>query len=312
MFLFESVQWYSALMWVGVVAGLMLVNELTRSNRWLSYVTYIAVPLMLTLFIWPDTAGADSSTGTWFHWVKVYSSLAGVLGFMLLRYNEKAAANKYLLLFPPLILSINILEAVIRDFQCYALYSGDLYGTVINKMAMQGGVWNIMNGIAGIINIITISGWMGIFISKGKHKDMLWPDQLWWWIIAYDLWNFAYVYNCVTDHSFYAGAALLVSCTIPAFMMGKGAWLQHRAQTLALWMMFTMSVPYFADDSMFAVKSSHNPAAFMVVSGIAIIANVAVLLFHIYKVVKYKRNPLKEEVYVDEPKYNEIAMARCL
>jgi len=310
MFLFESVPWYSALMWVGVVAGLMLVNELTRSSKKLSYLVYIALPVLLTFFVWPTTAGANSSTGTWFHWVKVYSSLAGVLGFMLLRYNEKAAANKYLLLFPPLILSINILEAVIRDFQCYALYSGDMYGTVINKVTMQGGVWNLMNGIAGIINIITISGWMGIFIGKDKHKDMLWPDQLWWWIIAYDLWNFAYVYNCVSDHSFYAGAALLVSCTIPAFLMGKGAWLQHRAQTLATWMMFTMCFPFFVDDSMFAVQSSHNPAAYMVVSGLALLANVAVLVFHGYKIIKNRRNPLKEEIYTDEPKYREIAIAK--
>ena len=116
MFFYESIPWYSALMWVGVVAGLMLVNELTRSSKWFSYLVYILVPVMLTFLVWPKTAGANSSTGTWFHWVKVYSSLAGVLCFMLLRYNKKAAANKYLLLFPPLILSINILEAVIRDF----------------------------------------------------------------------------------------------------------------------------------------------------------------------------------------------------
>lgn len=307
MFFFESIPWYSALMWVGVVAGLMLVNELTRSSKWFSYLVYILVPVMLTFLVWPKTAGANSSTGTWFHWVKVYSSLAGVLGFMLLRYNKKAAANKYLLLFPPLILSINILEAVIRDFQCYSLYSGDLYGTIINKVTMDGGVWNIMNGIAGIINIITISGWMGIFIGKDKHKDMLWPDQLWWWVIAYDLWNFAYVYNCVSDHSFYAGAALLVSCTIPAFMIKKGAWLQHRAQTLATWMMFTMCFPYFVDDSMFAVKSSHSATAYTVISAIALAFNVGVLVFHVYKIVKFKRNPLKEEIYADEPKYKQIA-----
>ena len=74
-----------------------------------------------------------------------------------------------------------------------------------------------MNGIAGILNIIAISGWAGIIISKGKKKDMIWPDQLWFWIIAYDFWNFAYVYNCLGDHAFYAGAILLLACTIPAF-----------------------------------------------------------------------------------------------
>ncbi len=78
-----------------------------------------------------------------------------------------------------------------------------------------------MNGLAGILSIVTISGWYGIFIGKDKNKDMLWPDQLWFWIIAYDLWNFAYVYNCIPDHSFYSGAVLLLSCTIPAFFIKK-------------------------------------------------------------------------------------------
>lgn len=310
MFLFESIPWYSALMWIGVVGGLMLINELTRSSKRFSYVIYIVLPLALTIFVWPQTAGANSSTGTWFHWVKVYSALAGVLGFMYLRFNKRGIHSKYLLLFPPAILSINIIEAVVRDFQVYALYGGNMFGSVVNNVTMLGGQWNILNGIAGIINIITISGWMGIFIGKDKKRDMLWPDQLWWWIIAYDLWNFAYVYNCVSDHSFYAGAALLVSCTIPAFILGRGAWLQHRAQTLAIWMMFTMCFPIFVDSSIFAVQASHNPKAHMFISILALAVNIAVLIFHIYKIIKFKRNPLNQEVYIDEPKFMEIATKR--
>ncbi len=310
MFLFESLTWYSILMWCAVVAGLMLFNHLARLNKWISVILFIVLPLVLTFFVWPKTAGEGSSVGTWFHWAKVYSALAGCLGFMYIRYSKKASSNKYWLMFPPLILSINILEAVIRDFQCYALYSGEAFGSIVDQVTMQGGPWNIMNGIAGIISIITITGWMGIYISKDKYKDMIWTDQLWWWIIAYDLWNFAYVYNCVSDHSFYAGAALLVSCTIPAFVLGKGAWLQHRAQTLALWMMFTMCLPYFTDFSIFAVKSSHNVAALWTVSGLALAANIAVLVFQVYKMVKTKRNPLKQEIYTDTKAYQKVVLER--
>jgi len=108
-----------------------------------------------------------------------------------------------------------------------------------------------MKGIAGILNILAITGWWGITIRKKTPKDgsrdMLWPDMLWFWIIAYDIWNFAYIYNCIADHSFYCGAALLLSCTIPAFLIKKGAWLQHRVSTLALWIMFVIAVPTFAD-----------------------------------------------------------------
>jgi len=300
MFLFESIPWYSALMWLVVLAGLMLVNEAARRNKWFALAIFLVLPAILPFTVWNHTAGPDSSVGTWFHWAKVYSALAGCLGFMAIRFNEKWSKNKYLLAFPAFILALNITEAVIRDFQCYNLNG------VVDGVMMVGGSWHIMNGIAGILNIITISGWMGIFIGKDKNKDMLWPDMLWFWIIAYDFWNFAYVYNCVSDHAFYAGLALLLSCTIPAFFIKKGAWLQHRAQTLAVWMMFVMCFPGFVDTSRFAVKSSHNKTALFVVSFIALVSNIAVFVYHFGKAFKYKRNPLKEEIHPDLEAYKFI------
>lgn len=300
MFLFESIPWYSVLMWFAVVAALILINELARSSKWVSIGLFLILPIILTVTVWRHTAGPDSSVGTWFHWAKVYSALAGCLGFLGLRYIKGWDKNKYLLMFPPFILALNILEAVVRDFQCYGLNG------LVDGVVMVGGSWNIMNGIAGILNIITISGWMGIIIGKDKHRDMLWPDMLWFWIIAYDLWNFAYVYNCVSDHAFYAGAALLISCTIPAFFMKKGAWLQHRAQTLGIWMMFVMTFPAFVDTSIFAVKSSHNATALWIVSAVSLASNIAVFVYHYYKVIKYRRNPLKVEVHTDLKEYKNI------
>lgn len=304
MFLFEHIPWYSALMWFVVLLGLMLLNEMARRSQWFSIGLFIVLPAILTFTVWPHTAGPGSSVGTWFHWAKVYSSLAGCIGFMALRYIPGADKNKWLLAFPAFILSLNITEAVIRDFQCYSFHG------MVDGVMMVGGPWNIMNGIAGILNIITISGWAGIFVGKDKCRDMLWPDQLWFWIIAYDLWNFAYVYNCVGDHSFYAGAALLISCTIPAFIMRKGAWLQHRAQTLAIWMMFVMCFPGFVDSSIFAVKSSHNPAALMLVSSLSLASNIAVFVYHYYKVFKYHRNPITEEVHYDLRSFQTVAKER--
>ncbi len=300
MFLFESIPWYSVVIWVLVIGGLMLSNELARRNKYIAIISFIVLPIILPFAVWKNTAGPGSSVGSWFHWAKVYSALAGCLGFMALRYSKKLSKNKYLLAFPAIILAVNIMEAVIRDFQCYS------FNGVVDGMLMIGGPWNIMNGIAGILNIITISGFVGIFIGKDKNKDMLWPDQLWFWIIAYDFWNFAYVYNCVSDHAFYAGAALLLSCTIPAFFIKKGTWLQSRAQTLAFWMMFVMSFPSFVDTSKFAVKSSHNETALFIVSAISLAANIAVFGYHFYKVFKNKRNPLTQEIHTDLDAYKQI------
>ena len=293
MFLFESLTMAQGAMWFVVLFALIGANELARINKWAALGFFLALPIFLTLFVWPTTAGEGSSTGTWFHWVKVYSALAGCLGFVALRFVPGLAEKKWALFFPPLILAINILEAVIRDFQVYGMQG------MVDGVFMVGGPWNIMNGVAGILNILTICGWTGIFISKRKEKDMIWPDMIWPWIIAYDIWNFAYVYNCVGDHAFYAGAALLISCTIPAFFMRKGAWLQHRAQTLAFWMMFTMAVPSFVDESQFAVQSSHDPVALFTVSALALAANIAVVALQAYKMKKNKVNPIKGEIYGD-------------
>ncbi len=299
MFLFETIPWYSWVMWLVVTAALIAFNEVTRRWKWAGLGFFVALPIILTIFVWPTTAGAGSSTGSWFHWVKVYSALAGCLGFMAIRYIPRLSRNKWVLLFPPAILAINILEAVIRDFQVAGLQG------MHDGVFMVGGSWNYMNGIAGIINILTICGWMGIVISRDSSKDMVWPDMLWFWIIAYDIWNFAYVYNAVGDHSFYAGAALLVSCTIPAFFLKRGAWLQHRAHTLALWMMFTMSVPAFVTSSAFAVESSHNPAALFTVSALSLAINLAVLVYQVHTIRTRRRNPLTQELYVHLPKYRQ-------
>lgn len=304
-FLFQGITWQSLLMWCGVVLALIVGNELTRSKKWVALFFFVLLPIVLPLALWvPYTAtpGTGTSTGTWFHWVKVYSAIAGCLGFMVIRYNPNIAKKRWALLFPPLILSLNIFEACIRDIQVYGLNAN---GQIIDGVVMMSGPWNIMNAVAGLLNIATISGWMGITISADKKQDMVWPDMKWWWIIAYDLWNFAYVYNCVSDHSFYAGAALLVACTIPAFLIKKGAWLQHRAHTLALWMMFTMSVPWFVESDTFGVASSHDPVALMVVSGLSLAANLAVACYHFGRIVKYKIHPLKSEVYSPQKALNE-------
>jgi hypothetical protein len=302
MFFFESLSMPAVVMFTVVLIGLMVVNELSRRNFKWSLFLFVGLPILLT----PYWMYMDNEVSNWFVWVKVYSALMGAIGFMVIRFSNFANKNRWYLLFPPLILAINIFEAVIREIQV-----AEIQG-VSEGLLLLGGEWNYFNAAAGILNIVTICGWVGIYaVTRGSNRDMVWPDMLWFWIIAYDIWNFAYIYNCLTANVLYTGVALLLSCTIPALWWAKGAWLQHRAHTLALWAMFMMTFPYMFTDSLYTVKVSYNPTAMWTISLISFFANVALVGYQGYRLYTRKLNPIKHELYTDLGKYQEVAESRA-
>lgn len=322
MFVFDYESGATALsvwmVWILVFVLLFLLNELTRRNVYVGFFSFVVLPIFLSV-LW-FTVLKETTYTDWFHLAKVYSATAGCIGFWCIRHlhgtNKKTGKewrlsnNCIALCFPALILAINILEAVARDIEVGLTFSVEGGGIANDSMLVLGGSWNFMNAAAGILNIITITGWFGICIRKvtnhDKSKDMLWPDMLWFWIVAYDLWNFAYTYNCLPGHSWYCGFALLLAPTVCAFTIGKGAWLQHRAQTLALWCMFAQTVPAFIDEGKFAVSSSYSTNWLFFWSLLALLVNIVVFAFMVYKAVSTKRNPYKGELYIDLKKYKEI------
>lgn len=301
MFLFATIPWYAWLAWIGILAGLMFFNEVTRYNKYTALVFFVVLPIVLTIFVWPKTSGmgVGAQTSNWFAWTKVYSALLGCYIGMGMRFSKRMQAAKWCYTLVPAILALNIMEAVVREVQVMGMHG------VIDDMFYMGGPWNAMNAAAGIISALTICGWFGVVITKDKHHTFVWPDMMWFWIIAYDLWNFAYVYNCVTDRAFYS-AALLISCTIPAFTIKKGAWAQHRVHTLALYMMLMMTIPNFFVEGKYAVASTHSPVAYYTVSIIALAFNVGVAIYQIKTIVKNKKNPLKDDLYSDHKSYQSI------
>lgn len=297
LFFFERGEWWDYAMLIVVVATLAFMAWLAQRNKWVTIAVFIVIPIALTIFWWPHSTQGTESAG-WFAIVKQYSALIGSLSLVALQYFPKLRTKKWYLAIPPLILTVNIIEAVVRDFQCYSLNGTD----PVSGMWTMGGPWNIMNGIAGILNILMISGWLGIYVSKNKDKAIIWVDLTLWWIIAYDLWNFAYCYNCLSDRAWYSGLALLLSCTIPAFLkFGHGSWIQYRAYTLTMWSACVLTFPTFMHTSIFAHRHSENPKALFLVSLVALLFNIGVFVYHIYRIAKYRRNPFKQEVYADTP-----------
>ena len=294
LFFFEVGEWWDYAMLAVVIAALAFLAWIAVRSKWAAIALFIVIPVLLTIFWWPYSTQGTQSAG-WFAIVKQYSALLGSLSLVALQYFPKLRRNNYYLLIPPFILAVNILEAVIRDFQCYGIHGAD----PVSGIWTMGGPWNIMNAIAGILNMIMIAGWVGIYVSK-KDKHIIWADLTIWWIIGYDLWNFAYVYNCLSDRAWYSGVALLAACTIPAFMkMGRGAWIQYRAYTLTFWSAFVLTFPRFTYETQFAHEHNQNPTAMFTIAFLALVFNAGLFVYHIWWIVKTKRNPLKVELYPD-------------
>ncbi|WP_322392365.1 DUF5692 family protein, partial [Clostridium perfringens] len=54
------------------------------------------------------------------------------------------------------------------------------------------------------------------------------------------------------------------------------------------------------------VSTTHNPTAFFVVSLIALLANVALVIYQFSKIRKNKFNALKDEIYKDTKAYGQV------
>ncbi len=328
--------------WVMVFGGLILMNEIARRTKVGGMACFFALPAVLTVYFISIYVGAARGAewalnnqtyvrmNSWFHYAKLYAALAGCIGFMVLKYHwGKLGKSHGFKVFPFVIVAINILIAVVSDFES-VVRAGSIAGgwwKSSEGVWLYGGWWNILNGIAGILNILCMTGWWGIYSSKDK-KDMLWPDMTWCFILAYDIWNFQYTYLNLPTHSWYCGFALLLAPTVANALWNKGGWIQNRANTLALWCMFAQVFPLFQDASRFTTVSSvygaggaaaafgeampttANPAAQGVISVISIVVNLVVFLVILKRAKEQHKNPYTNEIFTDQKDF-KLAMDRA-
>jgi hypothetical protein len=333
---------YQFLGWIMVFAGLVIANEIARRSKFGGILFFVIIPLALTAYFiaiyvsaaqgakWALNNDTYVHMTSWFHYAKLYAATAGCLGFMMLKYKWGPGKNDWFKPFPFIIVAINILIAVCSDFENAIMGmkaladTGSAWWLSSEGVWLYGGWWNVLNGIAGLLNIACMTGWWGIYSSK-KKDDMLWPDMTWLFILAYDIWNFEYTYLNLPTHSWYCGIALLLAPTFAAAFWNKGGWIQNRANTLAIWCMFAQVFPLFQDDSVFSVipsmyadgymKSSVHPTnvdptAMGVIAVLAVVTNIVVLSIIIKRAKEQHKNPYKNEIFVGTRDYEE-AMARA-
>ena len=333
---------FQLLGWLLVFTGLILANEFARRTKWGGIACFLILPAGLTVYFISIYVGAAMGAqwalnnptylymNSWFHYAKLYAATAGCIGFMMLKYKWSIGKTEWFKVFPFLIVAINILIAVASDFEsaikgATAMQQyGDRWWLSSENVWLYGGWWNWLNGIAGILNIFCMTGWWGIYASKDK-KDMLWPDMIWLYILAYDVWNFQYTYLNLPTHTWYCGLALLLAPTVAAALWNKGGWIQNRANTLATWCMFAQVFPLFQDNSVFttipvlyadgfmdaAVRPTLvNPVPQGVISILSLAVNALVLAIIIRRSIQQKKNPYKNEIFTDTRDY-QMAMARA-
>lgn len=330
--------------WVMVFVGLVVLNEVARRSKAGGIFCFIVVPVVLTVYFIAIAVGVKNGAewalnnptylhmNGWFHYAKLYAATIGCIGFMFLKYKWGIGKTEWFKMFPFLIVAINILIAVASDFESAIkganaiAETGSAWWYSNEGIWLYGGWWNWVNGIAGIVNILCMTGWWGIYQSKDK-KDMLWPDMTWCYILAYDVWNFEYTYNNLPTHSWYCGLALLLAPTFANAFWNKGGWIQNRANTLAIWCMFAQIVPQFMLSDKFSVFTSVYPADYVmtpdfapasadpraqgVIAILALVVNVVVLTAIIKRSIETHTNPYKHEIFTHQKDY-KLAMARAV
>ncbi len=329
---------FQLLGWLMVFVGLILANEFARRSKLGGILCFLALPAGLTVYFISIYAGAAMGAewalnnptyvymNGWFHYAKLYAATAGCIGFMMIKYQWGIGKKQWFKVFPFAIVALNILIAVVSDFESAinGANSPDGWWLSSENVWLYGGWWNWLNGIAGIVNILCMTGWWGIYASKDK-KDMLWPDMIWMYILAYDVWNFQYTYLNLPTHAWFCGLALLLAPTVANALWNKGGWIQNRANTLALWCMFAQVFPLFQDNSIFttipvlyadgvmnpAVRpTAADPVAQGVISIASLAINAGVLAIIIKRSIQQKKNPYKNEIFTDTKDF-QLAMERA-
>ena len=115
--------------WLLVFTCLVLANEFARRSKMGGIICFGVIPALLTVYFiaiyvcaalgmdWALNNDTYVHMTSWFHYAKLYAATAGCIGFMMLKYKWGIGKTEWFKVFPFVIVAVNILIAVVSDFE---------------------------------------------------------------------------------------------------------------------------------------------------------------------------------------------------
>lgn len=206
-------------------------NEVFRRFPKVAFIFFVPLPVAFA-FIWakinPDV--------DWFFWSKLALILAITWILLAVRFtkflNQKLG---FILLYAFLV--FNMLVAIIRQI-------------------MTGEMPDIFNAVAGMLILATLPRLSTFSIADNQYKDLHW-DISYFYIFAYTLWDFVYIYSVFPA----SAARMLIGLLAPLLisLWNRKHYFQARVITLAFYFFLIFTVP--ASENLLSTPNWDNPFA---------------------------------------------------
>jgi len=285
---------------------MIFINEVSRRTKIWGIVFFIALPCALAVYFIIlnilSSCGVSAAQknytilykNKWYDYFRLYAAVFACAGFTMIRHGIWLGKREWFKPFPMFALAVNI---------CIGL-GCELGVSVAVYISAEEWLWHLFNVLAGLINLVCITGYRGIYISK-KKQDVLCPNLTGIYILAFSLWNFSYLYSVIPSECLYGGLAVLLASAFCNIVFNRGGWLQNRMQILSIWYMALVTIPLFGADGAFSASAAESwGGAALSIAALAV--NVFALIIVIVKGVKQKKSPYRSEIFTDTAYYRAV------
>jgi len=303
---------FSLLGFAALFIGAVFLNEVTRRTKIWGIIFFVVLPCALTVYFVAINVMAAAGVSAalknytyiykneWFDYLKLYVAIFGTIGFMALRHGVGIGGKWWFRSLPFVFMAAQLVVCV--GIELYIASAG-------NKSFQYAGWWDLVNAIAGFLNIFCFTGRGRTYVST-KKQDVLCPNLTKRYIVAFSLWYFTFMYSCSPSESWYGGLMVVFAAALANALFNKGGWAQNYAQILTLWYMFSAVVPVTKSTSVFYTTPSYLSSSDMSVMGALALASFAVNAFVFTSVVsrgvKFGVNPFENEIFIDSPYYRAV------